>query len=229
MLGTGNATVTNNVATPIPIRFATEDEERQDDLDADPPAALAFRSPCPAARSRSPVSSDSRPLCRVTASSTRPKPLRRRSCWQSWWRQPNLPRALALRLIGASRHRPVHRRLRRAPHRPSALGTPAAAVQGRRVGQRACRRPRLQAAELDEPALLDDRGARRRRAGVGGGEQGRRAAAHHRRGDRARLEPRARASIPGWSRTVSRRTCRRCWPSTSSCSVPGTRWCAAST
>ena len=37
------------------------------------------------------------------------------------------------------------------------------------------------------------------------------------------------ASTRGWSRTASRPTCRRCWPSTSSCSEPGTHWCGAST
>ena len=37
------------------------------------------------------------------------------------------------------------------------------------------------------------------------------------------------ASTLGWSRMVSRLTCRRCSPSTSNCWVPDTRWCAANT
>src|SRR3712207_7146155 len=42
-------------------------------------------------------------------------------------------------------------RLRGAADRPPAHGAAAAAGQGRRVGVRARRRPRLQAAELDDP------------------------------------------------------------------------------
>ena len=58
----------------------------------------------------------------------------------------------------------------------TAADAPAAAFQSRRLGERACRRPRLQAAELDEPAVLALRGARWQRgcgARVGGAEQGR--------------------------------------------------------
>ena len=59
---------------------------------------------------------------------------------------------------GASRDRPVFRRLRRPAYRPPAHGHPAAADQGRRLGLGARRRPGLQAAELDVSALPVDRG-----------------------------------------------------------------------
>ncbi len=54
---------------------------------------------------------------------------------------------------GASGHREVLGRLRRPAHRPPAAGHPAADGQGRRLGVHPRRRPCLQAAELDEPAL----------------------------------------------------------------------------
>ena len=41
-LGIGNATVTTSVATQIPMRFANRMNDRQDDLDADPPAQLTL-------------------------------------------------------------------------------------------------------------------------------------------------------------------------------------------
>ena len=59
----------------------------------------------------------------------------------------------------ASGHRPLLRGLHRAAHRPPADGDPAAAGQGRRLGVDPRRRPRLQAAELDEPALHAQGGA----------------------------------------------------------------------
>ena len=69
---------------------------------------------------------------------------------------------------GASGHRSVQRRLRRPAHRPPADRGPAGPGQGRRVGVGARRRPRVQAAELDEPAVHPaHRGPRRRRASSG--------------------------------------------------------------
>ena len=55
---------------------------------------------------------------------------------------------------GAPRHRPLPGGLRRPAHRAPAHGPAAAAGQGGRIGERARRRPGLQAAELDEPAVL---------------------------------------------------------------------------
>ena len=88
------------------------------------------------------------------------------------------------------------------------------------------RPPRIQAVELDEPAVLGHRGARRAVTGVGGREQDRRATTHHGRRHRRTNRPTTLASTLDWLRTASRHTCRRCWLSTSSCSVPDTRWCA---
>ncbi|CAA9424597.1 MAG: Endonuclease NucS, partial [uncultured Pseudonocardia sp.] len=89
--------------------------------------------------------------------------------------------------------RPLLRRLHRTAHRPPAHGDPPAAGQGRRVGVHPRRRPRLQAAELDEPAL-HPQGRARRHPGRQGGDldghqQGRRAADHHDRDRRARPLP----------------------------------------
>ena len=61
----------------------------------------------------------------------------------------------------------MFRRLRRPPHGTPAVGPAAVVDQDRRVGQRARRRPCLQTAELDEPALLADRERRRPAAGLG--------------------------------------------------------------
>ena len=79
----------------------------------------------------------------------------------------------------APRHRSLPGRLRRAADRPPADGATVVAGQGRRVGEHPCRRPRLQAAELDEPPVLAGGAAGR----VDGAQQGRRVTRdHHRRG-----------------------------------------------
>ena len=60
----------------------------------------------------------------------------------------------------ASRHRALLGRLRRPAHRPPAAGHPAAHGQGGRLGVDPRRRPGVQAAELDEPAVPAGGGAR---------------------------------------------------------------------
>src|SRR4051794_3940202 len=89
----------------------------------------------------------------------------------------------------ASGHRPLLRGLHRTAHRPPADGDEAAAGQGRRLGVHPRRRPRLQAAELDEPALHAEGRARRRGRYLDGHQQGRRAADHHHRVGRPRPLP----------------------------------------
>src|SRR5262252_7123115 len=65
----------------------------------------------------------------------------------------------------ASAHRPVLGRLRGAADRPPAGRGPTGHGEGRRLGLDPRRRPGLQAAELDEPAVPDRRGDQ----GVAGG------------------------------------------------------------
>ena len=131
--------------------------------------------------------------------------------------------------VRASGHRPLLRGLHRAAHRSPADGHPPAAGQGRRLGVDPRRRPRLQAAELDEPALHAQGGAGRRRGHLDGHEQGRRAADHHHRGGRRTTTPTSSASTPACRRTASRRSCSGCWRCTWRPSAPAGRWCAAST
>ena len=172
----------------------------------------------------------------------------RRSRGCSWSPRPMIPgslrarrpdraprRARLLLLSGrASRHRPVHGRLRRPSDRAPAQRAAAAAGQGRRLGQRPRRRPRLQAAELDEPAVLARRGSagraeRRGSKRLDRAQQGRRDADDHPRGDPARLQPRARRR-PGAGQGrrrgapagAARRSTSRPW-------APADAWSAAST
>ena len=91
MLGTGKATATSNVATPM--------KDGQDDLNADPPAPLTFGD-----LAQQP-GAEFRRLRQPTALSSyrfedTVKSLCKRFCWRSSWRQPNLPSALDLRLTG---------------------------------------------------------------------------------------------------------------------------------
>ena len=167
MLGDGNATVSSSTATPIPIRLATRMKTvRMSWMRTR--RRPGFPTTARVTRSRTPES----PAAGRSAGSRLQKPaqpLRGRSRWPSWWRQPNCCRSTRakvsrVRLVIA--HCTVDYIGRLTAHLPSARRL--AAVQGRRVGQRACRRPCLQAAELDEPAVLVDRGARGRGAGMGG-------------------------------------------------------------
>ena len=82
----------------------------------------------------------------------------------------------------------VQCRLRGPADRAPADGAAAAAGEGGRVGLHPRRRPGVQAAELDEPAVHAARGAR----AVDGDQQGRRAAADHPGAGAARLLARAR-------------------------------------
>ncbi len=110
--------------------------------------------------------------------------------------------------------------------RPPAARHPAAHGQGGRLGARALRRPLLQAAELDEPAVHAGRGPT---PAWTVHEQGRRAADRHHRRRRCTTRRTTSASTPAWSRTASRPTCSGCSPSRSTSSARGTAWCAAST
>ena len=98
---------------------------------------------------------------------------------------------------GALGCRPLLRRLRGTTHRPPSDGPPVVAGQVRRIGVGARRRSRLQATELDEPAVPVDRRGRR----LDRGEQRRRTPGDHRRRGHARLPARSRGrSGPGQGR-----------------------------
>ena len=112
----------------------------------------------------------------------------------------------------AARHRAVHGRLRRAPHRPSPASAPADPGQGRRLGLVHADDGAYKPLNwMSPPCTLGsarrDEGPRASRCGPCT-RQGRRAAASS-PSRRCCTTPRTSSAwTPAWSRTASRRTCR---------------------